>query len=81
MNRLKSILRDLWMWHICAKFVPGILMDDYITIRRVLTNCLYDQNKKQASYHRLLLGINNSNKPMILRNIVLDMTHQNITPK
>jgi len=69
------------MWHICAKFVPGILMDDYNTIRTVLTNSLYDQNKKLASYQRLLLGINASNKPMILRKIVLYMTHQNITPK
>ena len=69
------------MWHICAKLVPGILMDDYNTIRMVLTNSLYDQNKKLASYQRLLLGINASKKPTILRKTVLYMTHQNITPK
>jgi len=69
------------MWHICAKFVPGNLIDDYIKIRRMLTNSLYDQEKNQVSYQRLLLGINSNNKPKILRKIVLYMTHQNITPK
>ena len=59
------------MWNICAVFVPGNPMDDYIKIRRVLTKSLDDQNKKQASYHRLLLGMNASNKPMILRKIIL----------
>lgn len=59
------------MWYKHAKSVPGILMDDYNTIRRVLTNSLYDQNKRQASYYILLLGINNSNKSMIMRKIVL----------
>ena len=66
----QSILRDLSIWHTCAKFVPGILVDDYNTVRTALSNSLYDQNKKQASCHRSLLGINNINKPMILRKIV-----------
>jgi len=56
----QSIPRDMSMWHVCAKFVPTILMDNYIKIRRILMNSLNDHKKKQ-SYCRLLLGMNASN--------------------
>jgi hypothetical protein len=57
----QSIPRDLSMWHMCAIFLPSILMDNYIKIRKIIMNSLNDQNEKQSSCRRLLLGMNASN--------------------